>query len=424
MPNRVLSVLILMIGFTLIWPGQGTMYAKEHHAVVSKTDENKAFKRPTIDLAPSARAALLMDMDTGTVLFEKNADAPLPPASITKIMSLLLVMEALEKGQISLDDPVVASEHAASMGGSQIFLKAGETMTVRDLLKAAAIASANDATVALAEHTYGSEANFVERMNQRAKELGMTHTHFVNPTGLPAENHLTSARDIAMMSRELLKHEMILTFTGTYQDYLRQDTEKPFWLVNTNRLIRFYPGMDGLKTGYTSEARFGLSATAKRDGFRLIAVVLGEPDTKTRNREVTAMLDWGFAHYTNMVLYEKNTLLTWIQVEGGQHAFAPVYTGEKMSVLVEKGTPLEKPEVQLMLPKRIKAPLPKYAQVGTLRVNVADQSLESPLIVNTEIPKADLGTIIKRTLYRAMFFEEEKPPQINSHSGEEKRTDP
>lgn len=424
MPNRVLRVLLLLIGFTLIWPGQGTMYAKEHRTLLSKTDENKALKRPTIDLAPSARAAILMDMDTGTVLFEKNADAPLPPASITKIMSLLLVMEALEKGQISLDDPVVASEHAASMGGSQIFLKAGETMSVRDLLKAAAIASANDATVALAEHTYGSEAAFVERMNQRAKELGMTHTHFVNTTGLPAENHLTSARDIAIMSRELLKHEMILTFTGTYQDYLRQDTEKPFWLVNTNRLIRFYPGMDGLKTGYTSEARFGLSATAKRDGFRLIAVVLGEPDTKTRNREVTAMLDWGFAHYTNIVLYEKNTLLRWIQVEGGQHAFAPVYTGDKISVLVEKGAQLEKPEAQMILPERIKAPLHKHAEVGTLRVKVADQSIEVPLIVTTEIPKADLGTIIKRTLYRAMFFEEEKPPQINPHSGEEQGTDP
>lgn len=400
MPNRVLRVcFLLLIGFTLMGLGQGTIEAKE--------------AQPSIDLAPSARAAILMDMDTGTVLFEKNADDPLPPASITKIMSLLLVMEALEKGQISLDDPVVASEHAASMGGSQIFLKAGETMTVRDLLKAAVIASANDATVALAEHTYGSETAFVERMNQRAKELGMTHTHFVNSTGLPAENHQTSARDIAIMSRELLKHETILTFTGTYQDYLRQDTDKPFWLVNTNRLIRFYAGMDGLKTGYTSEARFGLSATAKRDGFRLIAVVLGEPDTKTRNREVTAMLDWGFAHYTNMVLYEKDTLLTWIRVEGGQHAYAPVYVGKKVSLLVEKGAKLEKPEAQLMLPKRVQAPLQKHSEIGTLLINVADQAIEVPLIVGPDIPSADLGTLIKRTLYRAMFFEEEKPPQIN-----------
>ncbi|MBE3594663.1 MAG: D-alanyl-D-alanine carboxypeptidase [Candidatus Carbobacillus altaicus] len=404
--------LLLVVGLTLIWPSRETICAEENGAASAETNEQKTVKTAPVDLAPSARAAILMDMDTGTVLYEKNADLPLPPASITKIMSLLVVMEALESGNISLDDQVVTSERAASMGGSQIFLKVGETMTVRDLLKAAAIASANDATVALAEYTYGSEEAFVERMNQRAKELEMRHTHFVNTTGLPAEGHLTSARDIAIMSRELLKHESILEYTGTYQDYLRQDTDKPFWLVNTNRLVRFYRGMDGLKTGYTSDARFGLSATAKRDELRLIAVVLGEPDTKTRNREVTAMLDWGFAHYTNIVIYEKDAPFTWVKVDGGKDAYVRLITGKKASVLVEKGTQIEAPQEDLILPDNLHAPLTKGTEAGKLIVSVAGKTVEIPLMIEADVPKADLGTVMKRTLHRAIFFEEEKPPQV------------
>ncbi len=231
-------------------------------AVPTAWAEEKPAEKP-VDLAPNAASAVLIDVDTGTVIFDKNKDAKLPPASITKIMTMLLIMEALDQGKIKMDEKVRTSEYAASMGGSQIFLEPGEEMTVQDMLKGIAMASGNDASVAMAEKIGGSEEAFVQMMNARAKELGMNNTHFVNPNGLPADNHYSSAYDIALMSQELLKHEEITQFTGQYQDYLRKETPKPFWLVNTNKLVRFYSGADGLKTGYTSEAKFCLSLRPK-----------------------------------------------------------------------------------------------------------------------------------------------------------------
>lgn len=220
-------------------------------------------------------------------------------------MTMLLIMEALDQGKIALDDKVRVSENAASMGGSQIFLEVGEEMTVKDLLKGIAIASGNDASVAMAEYIAGSEEGFVHMMNKKVEELGLKNTHFVNSNGLPENDHYTSAYDIAIMSRELLKYEKITEFTGIYEDYLRKDTDNPFWLVNTNRLVRFYEGADGLKTGYTSEAKYCLSATAKRGSLRVIAVVMGEPNTKTRNKEISQLLDFAFSQYKNEVIYQK-----------------------------------------------------------------------------------------------------------------------
>ena len=244
----------------------------------------------------NAESAVLMEASSGKVLFEQNANTPLPPASVTKIMTLLLVMEAVDDGKIELDDMVTTSEYAASMGGSQVFLEQGEQMSVEDMIKSVVIASANDAAVALAEHICGSEASFVSQMNEKAKELGMENTHFENTNGLDDDvtNHLISAMDIAIMSRELLTHEKILDYTSIWQDTIRDGA---FTLSNTNRLIRFYEGANGLKTGSTSKAKFCISASAKRDDMQLICVIMGAPTRDIRNAEAKKLLDYGFSNY-------------------------------------------------------------------------------------------------------------------------------
>lgn len=248
------------------------------------------------EMTLECQSAILMEASTGTVLFEQNADEALPPASVTKIMTLLLVMEAIEQGKIKLDDTVTASAHAASMGGSQIYLKEGEQMSVEDMLKSVVIASANDAACALAEFVSGSEEAFVKQMNERARELGMNNTSFENTNGLDdtAQNHVTSARDIAIMSRELIKHKKILEYSSIWMDTIRGGM---FGLTNTNRLVRFYRGCTGLKTGSTSKAGFCISATAERDGVSLICVIMGAETRDVRNALATRLLDYGFANY-------------------------------------------------------------------------------------------------------------------------------
>ena len=248
------------------------------------------------EMTLECQSAILMEASTGTVLFEQNADEALPPASVTKIMTLLLVIEAIEQGKIKLDDTVIASAHAASMGGSQIYLKEGEQMSVEDMLKSVVIASANDAACALAEFVSGSEEAFVRQMNERASELGMKNTTFENTNGLDdtAENHVTSARDIAIMSRELIKHKKILEYSSIWMDTIRGGL---FGLTNTNRLVRYYRGCTGLKTGSTSKAGFCISATAERDGVSLICVIMGAETRDVRNGLATKLLDYGFANY-------------------------------------------------------------------------------------------------------------------------------
>lgn len=260
-----------------------------------------------------ARSAILIEQSTGRVLFEKNADEQLPPASITKVMTLLLVMEALDSGQIALGDMVTCSEHAQSMGGSQIWFKAGEQLSVDDLLKAAAISSANDASVALAEHVAGSEEAFVALMNEKAAQLGMTNTHFVNATGLDADGHLTTARDIAAMSRALLAYPKITEYSGTWMSELRSGATQ---LVNTNKLVRFYDGCTGLKTGTTDGAGSCLSASATRGGLSLIAVTLGSPTSAERFSAARGLLDYGFANYTRVELPPLEELAP-VPVRGG-----------------------------------------------------------------------------------------------------------
>lgn len=351
-----------------------------------------------VDLTPNAQSAVLMDADTGTVIMEKNKDSKLPPASITKIMTMLLIMEAIDKGTIKMDEKVSVSEYAASMGGSQIFLEPGEQMTVEEMLKGIAMASGNDASVAMAEKIAGSEENFVAMMNERASQLGMKNTHFSNCNGLPVANHYTTANDIAIMSRELLKHEGITNFTGAYQDYLRKDSPKPFWLVNTNKLVRFYSGADGLKTGYTSEAKFCLSATAKRDNLRVVAVVLGEPNTKTRNAEVSKLFDYAFAQYMNYPLFKTGDSLGNFTINKGQVSTVPLVAKQNYSILMKKGTDTANIRHELQIDPSLRAPVSLGQPIGKIMVyngdNVlAEYPLESPLAVD----KASWWKLFKRT---------------------------
>lgn len=367
--------------------------------------EEKKAEKP-VDLTPNAQSAVIMDADTGTVIFEKNKDAKLPPASITKIMTMLLVMEALDQGKIKLDEKVRTSEYAASMGGSQIFLEPGEEMTVQDMLKGIAMASGNDASVAMAEKIAGSEEAFVRLMNDRAEKLGMKNTRFNNANGLPVDNHYSSAYDIALMSKELLKHEEITKFTGVYQDYLRKDTPKPFWLVNTNKLVRFYSGADGLKTGYTSEAKFCLAATAKREHFRIVAVVMGEPDTKTRNAEVTRLFDYAFSQYTNFPIFKTGDALGELKVSKGEVPTLPLTAKHFYSVLLRKDEAAEgiRHEVQLMTD--LKAPITVGQQVGKIVVYKGDKVLtEFPIESSVEVKKAGWWTLTKRTAKRMFFLD-------------------
>lgn len=350
------------------------------------------------DMAASARSAILMDADSGTVIYEKNSNVALPPASITKIMTMLLVMEAIDEGRLKLTDKVQTSEYAASMGGSQIFLEPGEEMSVEEMLKGIALASGNDASVALAEKLGGSEQQFVVMMNEKAEQLGMKNTKFVNCNGLPAEGHVSSAKDIALMSRELLKYEGITKYTGLYQDYLRKDSPKPFWLVNTNKLVRFYHGADGLKTGFTSEAKFCLSATARRDNMRLIAVVMGEPNTKTRNAEVSHLFDYAFAQYTNVPIYKKGDPIGTLSVEKGKIDKVKLEAKHSYSVLLKKGDAGKGIRHELILDSSIKAPIEKGQPIGKLVVYRGTEVLtEFPVESPVAIAKAGWWTILRRT---------------------------
>ncbi|TCS76315.1 D-alanyl-D-alanine carboxypeptidase family protein [Effusibacillus lacus] len=367
-------------------------------AVPAAAAESRAEdKKQQVQIAKNAVSAILMDAATGQILFEKNSHEKLPPASITKIMTMLLVMEALESGKVKLTDKIRTSERAASMGGSQVYLEPGEEMTLEDMMKAIALGSANDASVAVAEHLAGSEEEFVRLMNERAEQLGMKNTHFSNCNGLPVENHYTSAHDIAVMSRELLKHELILKWTSMYQDYLRKETEKPFWLVNTNKLVRFYQGVDGLKTGFTQESKYCLSATAKRGDFRVIAVVLGEPTSPTRNAEIAGMFDWAFANYFSEPIYKKGEIVQQAQVDKGSPGTIPLLAQDTIGILMKKG---EKKDAFTYRVEYVpvKAPVQKGTVVGHVVIyKNGQETARSNIVAGQDVEKAGFGTIFKRT---------------------------
>ncbi len=335
----------------------------------------------------AGKAALLMDAATGTILYEKNAHEKLAPASVTKVMTMLLIMEAIDSGKIAWEDMVTASEAAAAKGGSQIYLKVGETMSVTDMVKSIAIASANDCACAMAEHIAGSEGAFVEQMNKRAQELGMDDTHFVNCTGLDdgadAGSHLTSAHDIALMSRELLtKHPDIKKFTTTWMDTVRNGT---FGLANTNKLVRFYQGATGLKTGFTSQAGYCLSASAQRDGMELIAVVLGAESSQARFAACKQLLDYGFANFA-LVRPELPGDLS-VPVKLGVVDGVKAVPTQAVQLLIDKA---QKGEVSIRteLPDAVTAPVSKGQRLGTLTVRVGEQVLSQvPLVAETAVER-------------------------------------
>ena len=339
-----------------------------------------------VELDVPGKSAMLMDIATGTVLYEKNAHEKLAPASVTKVMTMLLIMEAIDSGKIKWDDTVTTSEAAAAKGGSQIYLKVGETMTVSDMVKSIAVSSANDCACAMAEHLAGSEAAFVEKMNQRAKELGMNDTNFVNCTGLDddenAKNHLTSAHDIALMSRELMKnHPDIQKFTTIWMDTVRGGA---FGLANTNKLVRFYPGATGLKTGFTSAAGYCLSATAQRDGLGLIAVVMGAETSQERFAACKSMLDYGFANYA---LVAPEVTEGSVPVRLGVVNSVKAVPAEPIQLLIDKAQS-NQVLVQTALEEEVTAPVSKGQRLGTLTVKVGEQVLaQIPMVAEESVAK-------------------------------------
>ncbi|MFD2445923.1 D-alanyl-D-alanine carboxypeptidase family protein [Bacillus sp. CGMCC 1.16607] len=357
-----------------------------------------AAEKKQTDLVNNVSSAILIERDTGTVMYDQNSQEKLPPASMTKIMTMLLIMEAIDEGRLSLKEKVRASEYAASMGGSQIFLEPGEEMTTSELLKGIAIGSGNDASVALAERIAGSEEAFVDMMNKKAKELGLKNTKFQNTTGLPAEDHYSTAYDMAMMAKELLKYDTITEFTGKYEDYLRETSEKKFWLVNTNKLVRFYPGVDGLKTGFTREAKYCLTATAEKNGMRVIAVVFGAPTSKERNAQVTKLLDFAFSQYQTHPLYKRGHTLGKAVISKGEKKTINAVTSEPISLLTKKGENIDKVKKEITLQKNIKAPVLKGDRVGTIKLVKDGKVLtESPLVSNEDVKQAGWWKLFKRS---------------------------
>lgn len=387
--KRLFSFIVASFLLTSLWV-PSTFAAEEK--------KNVEMEQKGSDIVNNVSSAILIERDTGKVLYEKNSQVELPPASMTKIMTMLLIMEAIDHGKLTWNEKVRASEYAASMGGSQIFLEPGEEMTTKQMLQGIAIGSGNDASVAMAERIAGSEDAFVDMMNAKAKELGLKHTFFKNTTGLPVSGHYSSAHDMAVMAKELLKYEDITKFTGMYEAYLRENTDKKFWLVNTNKLVRFYPGVDGLKTGFTAEAKYCLTATAQKDGMRVIAVVFGAPTSKERNAQVTKMLNYAFNQYQTKPLYKRNQTIGKARISKGQEKSVDAVTSEPLSLLTKKGEKTEEVKQKIILQKNLNAPLNKGDKVGTIKlIKDGKVILESPLVSNKAIKEAGWWTLYKRS---------------------------
>ena len=348
------------------------------------------------ELIKNATSGLLMEQSTGEIIFEKDKDKQVAVASMTKMVAQTIILESIESGKIKWDDIVSVSKNAADMGGSQIYLTAGEKMSVKDLFKGISMASANDATVAMAEYIAGDEASFVKLMNKKVKELGLKNTTFKNCTGLDEEGHLSTAYDMAIIARNLLNHEKILDFSSVYEDYLRQDTENKFWLVNTNKLVRFYDGADGLKTGHTDAAKYCLAATAKKDGIRLIAIVLGEENSKIRNSETMALLDYGFNTKKITVVKKKDKVVKELEFDKGDKEKIQLVPKYDVGVLENKASRGNKYKYNIKVDK-IKLPIKQGDVLGKIIVKDGKK----------EITKVDLvsKTSIKKLNYIELYIE-------------------
>lgn len=359
--------------------------------MVVKADDNT--------LIPNAKSGVLMEESTGKIIFEKNKDEKVAVASMTKMVAQILILEAIEKGQIKWTDKVTASANASSMGGSQIYLSTGETLTVEEMMKGISMASANDATVAMAEFLKGTEIDFVKEMNKKVKELGLKNTQFKNCTGLDEEGHYSTAYDMAVIARELLKHEDILKFSSKYEDYLRVNTPNKFWLVNTNKLVRFYEGADGLKTGHTDAAKYCLAATAKKNDMRLIAIVLGEEVSKVRNSETMALLDYGFNTYGLQIVKKKNETVKTERVEKASTKkieYTPIYD---IGVLSKKSDTKKKYSYDIKITKN-NLPLIKGEVVGKIKIKDGNNVVgEGDLTVKKSTKKLSYLILFRNTIY-------------------------
>lgn len=350
------------------------------------------------ELLTDGKSAVLIEASTGKILYQKNAHDRYAPASMTKIMSMILIMEEIEKGKLKWNESLVASEYAASMGGSQIFLQPNEKMTVKDLFKAVSIGSANDATVVFAERIAGTEENFVKKMNAKAKELGLKDTNFKNAVGLDEANHYSSAYDMAMMAKELVKHEKIFEFTTIYEDYLRQNTDNKFWLVNTNKLIKTYDGADGLKTGYTSEAGYCLTATANRDNMRLIGAIMGASDSKSRNSNMATLLDYGFNSYEMQVEVEKGSVVSKKNISKAKNEVIEIVPKENLSILIKKGEEKSSLNYEMEINK-IKLPIKKGDKIGILKLKDGKKVVSTAqLTVKEDAKRASILELYKRSI--------------------------
>lgn len=360
------------------------------------------------DLVTDGKAAILIEAETGEVLYEKNSHEQLAPASMTKMMSMYLILESINNGALQWDEVIRVSENAASYGGSQIYLKPGEKMTVKDLFKSIAIASANDSVTALAERVSGSEQAFVELMNQRAKEFGMNDTVFKNPTGLTAEGHVTSAYDMSIIGRRLIQdYPEVTEFSGLYEDYIRQDTESPFWLVNTNKLLKYVDGVDGLKTGFTQEAGYCLTATAKRPDMRVIAVVMGASKSDIRNQEVTRLIEYAYEQYELLPKLENGLV-----VESGYHMLAKtrnfdIVTGDEVTVLKKKTDTEQESNYTITLDESFTLPIQPGDEIGKLIYYYNGKEYKQvPLTVSEPVEKNSFIGLYTYIVSKILFGED------------------
>lgn len=346
-----------------------------------------------------AKSAILIDATSGKILYEKNVDERLPMASMTKIMSMLIVMENIHNGNLKYDDKVLISKTASSMGGSQVFLQAGEEYKLEDLLKCIAVSSANDAVVAVAEKISGSEAEFVNLMNKRAQELGLSNTHFDNPHGLDSDNHYSSARDMANLAKELLKYEDILKFTSIYEDYLTKPDGSQIWLVNTNRLVRFYEGVDGLKTGFTTNAGYCLTATARKNNFRLISVVMKSSSGDTRSKDTTTLLTYGFNSFKSNIIFSKDKELGEVEVLNGKKEKVKIYLKENVTEVLGVTEKTNDYSFNIKVNK-IKAPMKKNTIVGMAEVidNEGNILTEVEIVIHEDLEKANFWNYLSKNL--------------------------
>ena len=348
------------------------------------------------------KSAILIEASSGKILYEKNSHERFAPASMTKIMSMILIMEEIEKGKLKWDEVLTVSEYASSMGGSQIFLEPNEKMSVKDLFKAVAIGSANDATVVFAERISGTEEKFVEKMNKKAKKLGLKDTNFKNSTGLDAANHYSSAYDMAYMAKELVKYEKIFEFTTIYEDYLRQNTDNKFWLVNTNKLIKTYEGADGLKTGYTKEAGYCLTATAKKNNMRIIGTIMGSSESKSRNSNMSRLLDYGFNSYEMQTEANTGDVILKKKLSKAENEEIKIVPKDNLSVLIKKGEEKKTLNYEMKLDK-LKLPIKKGDKIGTLILKDGNKSINQvDLTVLEDVKRASILELYKRSIKSAL----------------------